>query len=149
MRNNAMTRVLICDDQELIRECFSALLACEAGITVVGEATNGREALQLTGTLRPDVVLMDLRMPVMDGAEAAQAIAETYPGTHVIMLTSHDEPDDVLRCLQARADAYVLKVISGAELVSVIARVRAGERFTEIIGTPHPHLPSSYSSLQP
>lgn len=138
-----MIKVLICEDLELIRKCFVTLLSFEPGINVVGEAANGEEALASVGSLRPDVVLMDLRMPVMDGLAATGAIARNYPNTRVVMLSSYDEREDVLKCMEAGAAAYVLKVASTSELVSVIGQVFEGERFNRVVGTlrTYPELP--------
>ena len=138
-----MIKVLVCEDLELIRKCFVALLGFEPEISVVGEAANGQEALERLGALQPDVVLMDLRMPVMDGLAATGVIAKDFPNTRVVMLSSYNEQEDVLKCIEAGAAAYVLKVASTTELVSVIRQVCDGERFNHVVGTlrSYPELP--------
>lgn len=134
-----MIKVLICEDLELIRKCFVALLGYEAEIKIVGEAADGQEALEQVDALRPDVVLMDLRMPVMDGLAATTQIARNYPGTRVIMLSSYNEREEVQKCMEAGAAAYVLKVAGTNELVAVIKQVYDGGRLRETIGIPRPY----------
>lgn len=113
------TRVLIAEDYQLVRQGLSFTLK-EEGIDVVGEAENGEEAVGKTGELNPDVVLMDIGMPVMDGIAATQKIKHDYPNVKIIMLTSHDSVDEVLASLAAGADAYCMKDINTRRLVQVI-----------------------------
>src|SRR5919106_4042454 len=88
-----LRRILIADDHELVRDGFKRLLGYEEGLEVVGEASNGREAVELCRGLDPDLVLMDVRMPEMDGLEATRAIKAQFPKTLVLILTSFDDPD--------------------------------------------------------
>src|SRR5215213_7468172 len=95
------TRLAIVDDHELARESLQNMLADEPDIEIVGEAANGRQALLLCSRLRPDLILMDVRMPEMDGLAATKEVKERYPGTSVMMLTMHENPDYLLEALRA------------------------------------------------
>lgn len=127
----APIRVLIVDDQMLLRQSFQRLLELEEGIAVVGVSGNGQEALarleemERRGAL-PDVVLMDIRMPVMDGVQATERIGERWPGVRVLILTTFDDQDYVLRGIRAGAKGYLLKDASAAELLDAIRTVYAG-----------------------
>ena len=116
-------RVLIADDHRLFAEALEAILAGESSIEVVGRARNGAEALELTLDLEPDVVLMDISMPVMDGVEATRRIREARPGACVLMLTGSNARDDVDRARKAGAAGYVTKDRIAAELVDAILKV--------------------------
>ena len=118
--------VLIVDDQRLMREGLRTLLELESGITVAGEAGNGVEALTLYAELRPDVVLMDIRMPEMDGVEATRRLCGQWPEAHVLILTTFDEDAYVLEGLRAGAFGYLLKDVSGEELAAAVRTVAAG-----------------------
>jgi DNA-binding NarL/FixJ family response regulator len=122
-----MIRVLLVDDQTLVRQGIQMLLEIEADIQVVGQAANGREALQLAEALRPDVVLMDVRMPEMDGVAATQAISARFPDTGVIILTTFEDDEFVFGGLEAGARGYLLKDISSEEMAQAIRKVAAGE----------------------
>jgi DNA-binding NarL/FixJ family response regulator len=121
------TRVLIADDQTIVREGLSTLLSLLPGIEVVGAATDGEEAVQLVDRLRPDVVLMDLRMPRVDGAEATRRIRELAPATQVIVLTTYADDASVFAAVQAGARGYLTKNASAAEIRRAIAAVGRGE----------------------
>jgi DNA-binding NarL/FixJ family response regulator len=121
------TRVLIADDQTIVREGLSTLLSLLPGIEVVGAATDGEEAVQLVARLRPDVVLMDLRMPRVDGAEATRRIRELAPATQVIVLTTYADDASVFAAVQAGARGYLTKNASAAEIRQAIAAVGRGE----------------------
>jgi two-component system nitrate/nitrite response regulator NarL len=114
------TRVLIADDHVLFAEALEAILVGDERIAVVGRAKNGEEAVQLAVALRPDVVLMDISMPVMDGIEATRAIVEHDPATCVLVLTGSDSPQDVDAARRAGAGGYVTKDRIAAELVDAI-----------------------------
>jgi DNA-binding NarL/FixJ family response regulator len=102
-------RIMITDDHALVRDGLRSMLDDEPGLEVVGEASNGREALELCRSLRPDLVLMDVRMPDMDGLEATRAIKGELPSTSVLMVTMHENPDYLMEALSAGAAGYVLK----------------------------------------
>jgi len=120
-------RIIITDDHALVRDGLRSMLEDEPGLEVVGEAANGREALELCRSLEPDLVLMDVRMPEMDGLEATQAIKQELPSTSVLMVTMHENPDYLLEALSAGAAGYVLKGASGDRLVNAIQRTLKGE----------------------
>ena len=116
-------RILLVDDQRMFREGVRAGLQHDSGIQVVGEASNGEEAVRLTTELLPDVVLLDLRMPGMDGVEAARQVRAAAPATRIIVLTVSDEESDTARALAAGANAYLLKDVSLGELVASVRQV--------------------------
>jgi DNA-binding NarL/FixJ family response regulator len=120
-------RLIITDDHNLAREGLRDMLADEPGIEVVGEAANGREALVLSSRLHPDLVLMDVRMPEMDGLEATRAIKQRYPKISVLILTMHENPDYLLEALKAGAAGYVLKDAPQDEVATAVREVLAGE----------------------
>ncbi len=119
-------RVLLVDDQRLMREGLRTLLEFEPGLTVVGEAANGQEALTLYAELKPDVVLMDVRMPVLDGVDATRRLLARDPAAHVIILTTFDDDEYVFEGLRAGAQGYLLKDVSIQELADAIHAVVAG-----------------------
>lgn len=127
----ATIRLLICEDQTLMRQGLVTILGLEPGIEVVGQASNGQEAIDSVAALQPDVVLMDVQMPVMDGVEATRQIASRYPDTRVIILTTFDYEEYVFEGVKAGAMGYLLKDTPAPELVSTIRRVHAGERFIQ------------------
>lgn len=118
---------MVVDDHELVRAGLTGLLADEADIDVVGEAANGREAVQLCQRLRPELVLMDVRMPEMDGLAATRAIKEVRPETAVIIVTMHESADYLYEALKAGAAGYVLKDARREDVVSAIRTVQRGE----------------------
>ncbi len=119
-------RVLIVDDQALIRTGIATLLARKADIEVVGQAANGREALELVATLDPDVVLMDVIMPVMDGVEATRQLTQRGPRPAVIMLTTFHDDERVLQSIAAGARGYLLKDVDHRVLADSIRTVAGG-----------------------
>jgi DNA-binding NarL/FixJ family response regulator len=119
------TRVLIVDDHKLFTEALSAILETEERIEVVGRARDGAEALKLYAELRPDVVLMDISMPVMDGIEATRRIRDARDDACVLMLTGSNSSDDVSRARSAGAAGYVTKDRIAAELIDAILRLRS------------------------
>ncbi|GLW35600.1 response regulator [Actinoplanes regularis] len=122
-------RVLLADDQALIRGGFRLILDAEPGIDVVGEATNGREAVDLARSSRTDLVLMDIRMPDVDGLEATRLIAgdEDLAGVRVLILTTFENDDNVVRALRAGASGFLGKNVEPADLVRAVQTVAAGE----------------------
>ena len=119
-------RVLVVDDQRLMREGIASLLDIQPGLQVVGTAGNGQEALAQAAALEPDVVLMDVRMPVMDGVAAAAALRAQRPACVVLMLTTFDDEDYVVKALQAGARGYLLKDTPAADLAQAIRLALAG-----------------------
>jgi two-component system NarL family response regulator len=130
-RHAETIRVLIADDQSLIRRGLIAILNMEDGIEVVGEACNGKEAVELWRELRPDVVLMDLRMPEHGGLEAIRKLHTEDPKAAVIVLTTFDHDEDVYACLRAGAKSYLLKDVQPEELFHCIRAIHAGEGYLQ------------------
>jgi DNA-binding NarL/FixJ family response regulator len=122
-------KILVVDDQSLFREGLKTLLAVQLDFDVVGEASNGEEALRLAVTLRPGVILMDLRMPVLDGVRATERLREVLPDARVIMLTTFDDDDLVFDGLRAGATGYLLKDVSSDKLFEAIRAAARGEYF--------------------
>jgi len=125
-----ITRCLIADDQAMVREGFAAVLAAQPGLQVVGLAADGADAVRLARDLEPHVVLMDVRMPVMDGLQATREILGTAGGARrprVLMLTTFDLDDYVYAALRAGASGFLLKDATAAELVSAVRVIAAGE----------------------
>ena len=120
-------RVLVVDDQALVRGSFRLLVETAPGLTVVGEAGNGREAVELAVRLRPDVVLMDVRMPELDGVAATRLICAQVPGAHVLILTTFDLDEYVYGALRAGAAGFLLKDAPPGDLLTAIRVVAAGE----------------------
>ncbi len=124
---NAPGRVLIADDHELVRDGFRRMLGYEEDLEVVGEARDGREAVELCRRLDPDLVLMDVRMPKMDGLEATRAIKAEHPSVSVLVVTTYDNPDYLLEAIKAGAAGYVLKDAPNRQLTNAIRRSLEGE----------------------
>ena len=120
-------RVLLVDDQALFREALATLLEVRAEIEVVGEAGNGVEALDRVPALRPDVVLMDLHMPVLDGIGATRKLRVEHPDVRVLALTTFDDDEDVFAALRAGAVGYLLKDVSSERLVEALLAAARGE----------------------
>jgi len=120
-------RILIADDHELVRDGFRRMLGYEEDLEVVGEARDGREAVELCRRLDPDLVLMDVRMPKMDGLEATRAIKAEQPSVSVLVVTTYDNPDYLLEAIKAGAAGYVLKDAPNRQLTNAIRRALDGE----------------------
>lgn len=122
-----MIKILIVDDQSLFREGLNTLLSVQTDFSVVGEAANGEESLRMAIQYQPDVVLMDLRMPVMDGITATQRLRNILPQSRVIVLTTFDEDKDIYDGLRAGAVGYLLKDVSSEKLYEAIRAAAKGE----------------------
>lgn len=122
-------RVLVVDDHTIVRDGICALLALAGDIEVVGEAANGRDALEMVKKLSPDVVLMDIAMPIMNGVEATRRIKKEFPDVKVLALTQHDDKEFVYPLLEAGARGFLSKAAASSELTSAIRYVHQGESF--------------------
>jgi DNA-binding NarL/FixJ family response regulator len=122
-----MIRIVLVDDQAMVRAGFRMILESEPGLTVVGEAADGTEAIELVERASPDVVLMDVRMPRMDGLEATRVICARWPTTRVLMLTTFDHDDYVYDALRAGASGFLLKDASPEQLVDAVGVVARGD----------------------
>jgi DNA-binding NarL/FixJ family response regulator len=122
-------RVLVVDDHTLVRDGIRSLLALSSDIEVVGEATNGKDALGKVKRLSPDVVLMDIAMPVMNGLEATRRIRREFPGIRVIALTQYDDSEYVVPIIEAGARGFISKMAAFSELATAIQAVSKGESF--------------------
>lgn len=120
-------RVLLVDDQQLFREALATLLSAEKSMEVVGEAEDGASAVEAASKFKPDVVLMDLRMPGMGGIEATRRIRRASPTTRILVLTTFEEDDEVFAAIQAGASGYLLKASPSAKLVEAISTVARGQ----------------------
>ena len=126
-----MIRILLVDDQALFREGLRTLLSVRPDLEVVGEAGNGQEAVEAAAKLRPDVVLMDLRMPVLNGVAATRRLQQELPEIKVIVLTTFDDDEYVFDGLRAGAVGYLLKDVSSDKLVEAIRAAAQGDSFLE------------------
>ena len=122
-----MTTILLADDQELIRTGLRMIFAVEDDFAIVGEAADGHEAVDLARSLHPDVILMDIRMPVLDGVEATRRISAAVPEVAVLVLTMYDDDATVLTAMRAGARGYLLKGAEQDEIVAAIRAVAAGQ----------------------
>src|SRR5689334_14528595 len=145
-----LVRVLVVDDQQLIREGIASLLSIQEGIEVVGTAGDGSEAVAKALALTPDVVLMDVRMPGMDGVQAVALLRQRLPACRVVMLTTFDDQEYVIRALHAGAGGYLLKDLPSRELAAAVRLAHAGvmqldpaaaARLAAAIGPPAPMPP--------
>ncbi len=121
------SRIMIADDHALVREGLRTMLSAEEGLEVIAEANDGLQALSLCREYQPDLVLMDVRMPTMDGLEATKRIKEELPKTSVVMVTMHENPDYLFEAIKAGAAGYVLKDASGEKLLEAVRRTLEGE----------------------
>ena len=128
IEENKMIRVLMVDDHPLLREGIAAVIEGQPDLEVVGEATNGREAIEQFRAHQPDIVLMDLQMPVMGGIEAITAIRGEFPSARIVVLTTYRGDTQALRAFKAGASGYLLKSMLRKELLDTIRSVHAGHR---------------------
>lgn len=122
-------RVLVVDDHTIVRDGICALLALVGDIEVVGEAVNGSEALKMVAELQPDVVLMDIAMPIMGGLEATRRITREFPKTKVLVVTQHDDKEYVFPVIESGASGLISKAAASSELASGIRSVYKGDSF--------------------
>ncbi len=125
--SNRKIRILLADDQALFREGLHMVLATQPDFDIVGEASNGEEALQLAASLQPDIVLMDMRMPLLGGVEATRRLRAIQPACRVIILTTFDDDELVFEGLRAGAVGYLLKAVSSPRLLEAIRTVARGD----------------------
>ncbi|GAB3912010.1 DNA-binding response regulator [Microlunatus endophyticus] len=151
-------RVIVVDDQDIVRDGLVTVLSLIEGITVAGSGSNGQEAYDLVESLHPDVVLMDLRMPVMDGATATARILAEHPGTGVLVLTTFDDDASIAGALRAGARGYLTKDASRADIAAAIRSVARGQatfdpavsaRLVSGLGTGTAQSPTALSELTP
>ncbi len=151
----ANIRVLIVDDHVVVRQGLWTFLELQEGIEVVGDAANGLDAIRLTETLRPDVILMDLVMPDMDGVVATERIKAAHPEIQVVVLTSFSDDTRIIQALRAGATGYLLKDVSPADLTRAVLTAYRGEavlhpliakRLVQEIASPHP-APRGFEAL--
>lgn len=121
-------RVMVVDDHQVVRQGVVALINTEADLSVVAEAANGEQAVELFREHQPDITLMDLRLPGLGGVDAIKAIRKDFPTARIIVLTTYDGDEDIYRALQAGAQSYLLKGVSFDELLEAIRSVQAGAR---------------------
>ncbi|MCK5071278.1 MAG: response regulator transcription factor [Desulfocapsa sp.] len=124
-----MTNVFLADDHAVVRHGMTALLETEQDIEVVGTASNGQQAVQLVKKLRPDIVVMDIAMPELNGIDATRQISEVCPEVKVIMLSMHESSEHIYQALKAGAKGYLLKESAGKEVATAIRAVSAGRRY--------------------
>jgi DNA-binding NarL/FixJ family response regulator len=157
-----MIKVLLVDDQGLIRQGLRALLELESDLEIVGEAENGEQAINCVAEFQPDVVLLDIRMPIMDGVAATQEIQKRFPKTKILVLTTFDDDEYVSAALQNGAMGYLLKDTPSEELAVAIRAVYKGytqlgpgivrkllTQFSNTTPTQSPPVPSSLTELTP
>jgi DNA-binding NarL/FixJ family response regulator len=123
------TRIVICDDHTLFVEGMKAMLRNEPSLEIIGEARGGRQAVDLVKELKPDVLLMDVSMPDMNGFDATRHVHQFDPSVKVLILTMHDDEELVARCLEAGAAGYIIKDAPASQLLYAIETIRKGERY--------------------
>ena len=141
------TRILLVDDHPVVRKGLLSCFHGRAGLIVVGEAADGLEALRKVGELAPDVVLMDVEMPRMDGLSATELISNKFPETKVLVISAHDNPEYVVRAIQMGARGFTLKSSSSEEIIKAIEIVQRGEPF--FYGQYRPSAPGQISTECP
>jgi DNA-binding NarL/FixJ family response regulator len=129
MKANRKTRILVADDHFVVRMGLIALVKTEPDLEVVGEAADGNQALELYCQLQPDLVLMDLKMPLKNGIDATQELRARFPRARILMLTTFDGDEDIHRAFEAGAQGYVLKNSTGDSLIPAVRAVAAGQRW--------------------
>jgi DNA-binding NarL/FixJ family response regulator len=123
------SKILIADDHAIVRDGLQALLEAQSNYRVVATAGNGREAVRLSRELKPDLVIMDISMPELNGIEATEQIRQTHPEIRVLMLSMHSGPEHIFQALKAGARGYLLKESAGKELLQAVQAVTSGRRY--------------------
>jgi len=131
----AKMRIVLVDDHEVVRFGIKALLDQSSQFEVVGEASNAKEAIELTGKIRPDIVLMDIRLPGVSGIDACEEIVQMYPDIRVVMLTSYAEDEMLFSAIRAGASGYLLKQISSEDLIRSLEQVSRGDALLDPLVT--------------
>ncbi len=131
----AKMRIVLVDDHEVVRLGIKALLEQSSQFEVVGEASNAKEAIELTGKIRPDIVLMDIRLPGVSGIDACEEIVQMYPDIRVVMLTSYAEDEMLFSAIRAGASGYLLKQISSEDLIRSLEQVSRGDALLDPLVT--------------
>jgi DNA-binding NarL/FixJ family response regulator len=127
-------RIVLADDHPLIREGFKSLLNKSEKFEIVGEAENGRELIEIAGRIKPDIILTDVKMPVMNGLDAIEELAKNFPVMKFIVLTMHEEREYIVNALKIGASGYLLKTIEGPELEKAITTIfQGGKYFSPIV----------------
>lgn len=121
--------ILLADDHEVIRDGLKALLEKHKRFRVIGEASNGQEAIDKVGELKPDVLLMDITMPVLNGVQASAEVHKRYPKTKVVILSMHHDVDHITQCLENEVMGYVVKSQGGKEIIAALEMVSDGKKF--------------------
>jgi DNA-binding NarL/FixJ family response regulator len=142
-----MIRLLLADDQEMFRQGLAALLSLEDDLVVVGQASDGEMAIALAEQLQPDIILMDVRMPVCDGVAATRIVHQRYPWIRILVLTTFDEDEYIWQSLQAGALGYILKSTASKHVVSAIRTLNQG--YSQLGPTIAPKVFSQLKSISP
>jgi DNA-binding NarL/FixJ family response regulator len=124
-------RILIVDDQDIVRSGLALILGQQADFEVIGQAADGEQAERIAAELKPDVVLMDIKMPRKSGIQATRTIRRALPGTHVILLTTYDVDDWVFEGIRAGANGYLLKDTGTEQLADIVRAVQRGESYLD------------------
>jgi two-component system NarL family response regulator len=122
--------IVLADDHHVVRQGMAAIIATERDLKIVGEACDGEQALAYYAKFKPDVLVLDLRMPVLDGFEVVKRLIATDPTARILVMTTYDTDEDIWRCLRAGAKGYLLKDASQPEIITAIRTVARGESFT-------------------
>ena len=128
-------RILVVDDHEVVRRGMCSVLAAETSLTLCGEAVDGKDAVEKAKALRPDIIVMDITMPQMNGLEATREIKRLLPETEIVIVSQHEAPEMVRQAFNAGARAYVVKSTVAKELLAAIAKVNKGEPFVKATET--------------
>lgn len=130
MTSHKNVRIVLADDHLVVRQGLQAILETEDDFEIVGQASNGLEACALYESLQPDILVLDLRMPEMNGFEVVRSLNQRKPKPHILVMTTYDSDEDIWRCIKAGAQGYLLKDASYEQIFEAIRTVAAGERFT-------------------